>query len=67
MDKNFDNRDYINTKAQKIANYPIYGEEEVDSWSEERILKMTVGTNIYPNASIKIPNAMEDLDMEIFM
>lgn len=67
LDKNFDNRAYINTKAQKIANYPIYGEEEVDSWSEERILKMTVGTNIYPNASIKIPNAMEDLDMEIFM
>lgn len=65
LDPNFENRSQVDLFAQKMANIPKYGQEEVDTWDDTRIRQMTVGTSVFLEASIKIPNAMEDLHMEI--
>lgn len=67
LDVNFDNNIEIDAHSQKLANLPIYGAEEVESWSENKILEMTVGTNVYLQMKIKMLNAMEDIAVKIFM
>lgn len=67
LDRNFDNRAEINVEKQKLANIPIYGEDEVAGWDTDRAMSMTVGTNVYLKARIKILNAMEDLEFDIFI
>lgn len=66
LDPNFDNKCTVDVFAQKMANIPKYGEEEVNNWDNNTIMEMTVGTHVYLRANIKIPNTIEDLDFEIF-
>lgn len=67
LDPNFDNRSEIDTEAQKLANYSIYGETEVNSWDKNKILSMTVGTKVFLKTNIKIAGIMEDFLCDIFM
>lgn len=65
LDPSFDNRTKIDVTTQRLANIPKYGEEVVESWSDDRALEMTMGTQVYLGAEIKPANAMEDMDMII--
>lgn len=67
LDPNFDNKAEIDLEKQRLANIPKYGEEEVNSWDDYKVLEMTVGTHVYPMANVKIPNAMEDIEFPIYM
>lgn len=67
LDPNFDNRVEIDIEKQRLANIPKYGEEEVATWDDEKVMEMTVGTNVYLKARIKILNAMEDIEFIIEM
>jgi len=67
LDPNFSNKANINVEKQRLANIPKYGEEEVASWDDEKVMEMTVGTNVFLKGNIKILNAMEDLEFEIEM
>ena len=67
LDNAYENNAEINVEKQRLANIPLYGEEEVGGWDNNRVLEMTVGTNVYLGAQIKIPNAMEDLFVDILI
>ncbi len=67
LDPNFNNKTRINIEKQRLANIPKYGEEEVATWDDNKVMEMTVGTNVFLAANIKIPNATEDIDFEISM
>lgn len=67
LDNAYENNAAIDVNKQRLANVPLYGEEEVGSWDNNRVLEMTVGTNVYLGAQIKIPNAMEDLFLTVIM
>lgn len=67
LDPNFDNRAEIDIKAQRIANYPKYGEEVVESWDDAYAMKMTVGTKVFLKANNKISGIMEDFFFNIFI
>ncbi|MGL5569780.1 phage tail sheath C-terminal domain-containing protein [Cetobacterium sp.] len=67
LDPNFDNRVEIDLEAQRLANYPKYGEEVVKSWDDAYAMKMTVGTKVFLKANIKIPGIMEDFFFNIYM
>lgn len=67
LDPNFNNDVEIDQEAQRLANIPIYGSEEVESWSESVLLERTVGTNVYLKFNIKMLNTMEDVYIDIFM
>lgn len=66
LDISYENNVTIDANAQKLANIPIYGVDEVESWSKDKILEMTVGTNVYVEMDIKMLNAMEDIQVSIF-
>lgn len=67
LDPNYSNKTMIDIAAQRLANIPKYGEEEVATWDDNKVMEMTVGTNVFLNANIKILNAMEDFKIEISM
>lgn len=67
LDPNFDNKTKIDIPKQRLANIPKYGKEEVDSWDDDKVMEMTVGTDVFLTGTVKILNAMEDLRMEIFI
>ncbi|MGL6113505.1 MAG: phage tail sheath C-terminal domain-containing protein [Cetobacterium sp.] len=67
LDPNFDNRAEVDLEAQRIANYPKYGEEVVEGWDDAYALKMTVGTKVFLKANNKIPGIMEDFFFNIFI
>lgn len=67
LDPNFDNKVRIDVKKQRLANIPIYGEEEVATWDDEKVMEMTVGTNVFLAGNVKFLNAMEDFEFEIAM
>ncbi len=67
LDPSFDNKVELDLVKQKLANYPKYGKEVVDGWSDTKIMQMTVSTNVYPKTNIKISGIMEDIFMDIFM
>lgn len=67
LDPEFDNKIEVYLEKQKLANYPKYGQEVVDKWSDTKIMQMTVSTNVYMRSNIKISGIMEDLFMDIFM
>lgn len=67
LDDEFDNKAFIDVEAQRQANISKYGELEVASWSDDKVISMTVGTNIFLNSNIKILNAMEDFKMVLSM
>ncbi|MGL4672608.1 phage tail sheath C-terminal domain-containing protein [Cetobacterium sp.] len=67
LDPNFDNRSEIDLEAQRIANYPKYGEEVVNGWDDNYAMKMTVGTKVLLKGNTKITGIMEDFFFDIFM
>ncbi|MGL5055029.1 MAG: phage tail sheath C-terminal domain-containing protein [Fusobacteriaceae bacterium] len=67
LDPNFANKTGVDIEAQRIANYPKYGEDTVNSWDDAYALKMTVGTSVFLKANIKIAGIMEDLFFDIYM
>lgn len=67
LDPEFDNRALIDIEAQRIANYTKYGEDEANSWDDNKVMKMTYSTNVYLKANIKIAGIMEDFLFNIFM
>lgn len=67
LDPNFDNRAFVDLEQQRLANYPKYGEEEVQSWDDEKVRNMTVGTKVFLKANIKISGIMEDFYFNIFL
>ncbi|MEG2256370.1 MAG: phage tail sheath C-terminal domain-containing protein, partial [Cetobacterium sp.] len=44
LDPNFDNRSMVDIASQRLANYPKWGEETVNSWDDAYAMKMTVAT-----------------------
>ena len=67
LDPNFDNRSLVDIEAQRLANYPKYGEETVNAWDDNYALKMTVATKVFLKGNIKISGIMEDFFFDIFM
>lgn len=67
LDPNFQNKSRVDIEAQRLANIPKYGEEEVAKWDDDKAMEMTVGTDVYLDASIKVLNAMEDFKLVIEM
>lgn len=67
LDPNFDNTSYIDLVQQRLANYAKYGQEEVESWDDEKVRNMTVGTKVFLKANIKISGIMEDFYFNIFL
>lgn len=60
LDPNFENTVGVDIEAQRLANYPKHGKEEVDSWDDMKVMNMTVGTKVLFNSHIKISGIMED-------
>ena len=67
LDPSFDNKVEIDIQKQRLANIPKYGDEEVSTWDDDKIMEMTFGTNVFLKARVKILNAMEDLEFVIEM
>lgn len=67
LDPNFENKTRVDIEKQRLANIPKYGDEEVATWDDDKVMEMTVGTNVFLAGNIKILNAMEDFDFEITM
>lgn len=67
LDSNFPNKSMINIEKQRLVNIPKYGEDEVNSWDDNKVMEMTFGTNVFLGGNIKILNAMEDFNFEISM
>lgn len=66
LDPNFENKTKVDVEKQRLANIPKYG-EEVATWDDNKVMEMTVGTDVYLAGNIKILNAMEDFEFEIAM
>lgn len=67
LDPEFDNKMLIYLEKQKLANYPKYGQEAVDKWTDTKIMQMTVSTNVFLQSNVKIAGIMEDMFTDIFM
>lgn len=67
LDPNFSNKSGVNIPKQRMANVPKYGKDKVNSFDDEKIKELTVGTNVYMGGKIKILNAMEDIDISVIM
>ncbi|MGL6063763.1 MAG: phage tail sheath C-terminal domain-containing protein [Fusobacteriaceae bacterium] len=67
LDPEFDNRSLVDIEAQRIANYPKYGEEAVNGWDDSKVMKMTVSTDVFLTSEIKISGIMESFFFDIFM
>lgn len=67
LDNQFDNRVYIDVATQRLANEVKYGKAEVNTWSDEKMLQMTVSTSVFLSARIKILGITEDIFLKIFM
>lgn len=67
LDPNYSNKSMVDIAAQRLANISKYGEDEVATWDDTKVMEMTVGTSVFLNANVKILNAMEDFKLEISM
>lgn len=67
LDPNFENVSSIDLEKQRLANIPKYGEETVNGWTDKKVMLMTVGTQVFLLANIKILNTFEDIEFDIFM
>ncbi|OHW62908.1 phage tail sheath protein [Andreesenia angusta] len=67
LDPNFENKVGISIEKQRLANIPKYGAEEVATWDDNKVMQMTVGTDVFLKGNVKILNAMEDFALEIDM
>lgn len=67
LDNSYDNVASVDIDSQRLANYSKYGQDVVVAWADDYAKEMTYGTNVYLKSSIKILNAMEDIDFVITM
>jgi hypothetical protein len=67
LDNELDNKTFIDVEAQRLLNITKYGEAEVATWDDDKVMAMTYGTNVLLDSNIKILNAMEDFSMKINM
>ncbi|MTI65165.1 MAG: phage tail sheath protein [Firmicutes bacterium] len=67
LDPNFNNIASVDIEKQRQANIPKYGVDVVNTWSDDKVKEMTVGTDVFLTGDVKILNAMEDIDFTIFM
>ncbi|WIF95123.1 phage tail sheath C-terminal domain-containing protein [Caminicella sporogenes] len=67
LDPEFDNLVSVDIEAQREANIPKYGADVVATWDDNKVMQMTVGTNVFLSGNIKILNAMEDIQFNIYM
>ncbi|MHC1723045.1 MAG: phage tail sheath C-terminal domain-containing protein [Aminipila sp.] len=67
LDDSYNNLARIDVEAQRTANVPKYGADIVATWDDAKVLDMTVGTQVYIKADVKILNAMEDFSMIVSM
>lgn len=67
LDPNFPNKSMVDVEQQRLANIPKYGEEVVAEWDDDKVMEMTVGTNVFLTGNIKVLNAMEDFKFIISM
>lgn len=67
LDPNFENRSMIDIEAQRVANYPKYGEDVANGWDDNKVMQMTVSTKVFLKGNIKIAGIMEDFIFDIFM
>ena len=67
LDPLFDNKAEVDIGKQRLANVSKYGEAVVDAWDDEKVMQMTVGTNVFLSGGVKILNAMEDFTFDIYM
>lgn len=67
LDPLYENKTAIDTEKQRLANIPKYGEDVVNAWDDNKVMLMTVGTNVYLKANVKILNAFEDMALSIYM
>ena len=67
LDPEYNNQTSIDLEVQRLANIPKFGQTEVSKWDNKKVMTMTVGTNVFLTAQIKILNAFEDLALNIYM
>lgn len=67
LDRNFENKAFVDLERQRLANIPKYGEEVVRAWSEEQVKTHTYMSDVYLSANIKVLQAMEDFYFVITM
>jgi hypothetical protein len=65
LDRNFDNKAYVDIERQRLANAPKYGIDVVNAWSEEEVKIHTYMSDVFLAARVKVLQAMEDLMFEI--
>lgn len=65
LDAKYNNVASIDVVQQRLANTSKYGEDEVATWDDAKVINMTVGTQVYLKANIKILNAMEDMALVV--
>lgn len=65
LDNAFDNKAEIDTESQRI--YLMSKGVDVDSLKEQEIKEYNTGSKVFATAKVKFLDAMEDLQMEIFM
>ncbi len=65
LDRNFDNKAYVDIEKQREANVSKYGSEVVNAWSEEEAKAHTYMSDVFLAAQVKVLQAMEDLMLEI--
>lgn len=67
LDPKFNNRIMIDVEAQRIALKLKYPNEDIDSWSDEKVMDTPVSTKAYFVVNIKITGIMEDIYMIIYI
>jgi hypothetical protein len=65
LDRNFDNKAKVNLEAQRQA-WESIGTDTTD-WDDQKVKEMSFKSNVFADGSIKIVDAMEDLDFQIFI
>lgn len=67
LDPDYDNKASVDINAQRIANYSKYTQSVVEAWTDTKAMQMTVTTNVYLTANVKITGIMEDFFFDIYM
>lgn len=64
LDPNYDNRADVNIEAQRAA-WIATGKTEAEDWDDQTVKNKSFRSNVYLGGSIKVPDAMEDLQFNI--
>lgn len=63
LDPNFENEAFVDVEAQRLAWEKVG--TNTSAWDEQRVKEMSFKSNVFAAGSIKIVDAMEDLDFQI--